>query len=294
MPTVVVDLITEDPTILRARSVKIDHRKVKRFAEAMKDGAIFPPITIATDVRFHPNEPAYWIIDGFHRLEAMRKAGIKEAHYADREVLNLRQALWAALTHAHGYRSKAEKQSAVRTILADPEWSQMSNRAIAEKLRVDSSTVDYWRERVEKPVPPTEEPQTYVDSVGRKMRLREGFRSKEKLVEEIFNMAGQGMEADQIAAKLDITRRYLISVAAKNNISLLTRRQVGVKPSKDAMEQTILGLDASAAAIRTIGLSLSNITKEQAKDWEQSLGESIRTFNALRRKLKEFSSETQP
>ncbi|HMN26640.1 MAG TPA: hypothetical protein PKE45_00690 [Caldilineaceae bacterium] len=106
----------------------------------------FPPVVV-----FHDGE-AYWMGDGFHRVEAARR-------YVQREqvvysvVAEVRSGprrdavLWAAGANAaHGLRrTNADKHRAVETLLRDEEWGQWSDREIARRCAVSQPFVSKLR-----------------------------------------------------------------------------------------------------------------------------------------------------
>ncbi len=69
------------------------------------------------------------MVDGFHRVEAAKQAGITELPFIEKSG-TYREALLFSLTvnATHGLRrSNADKRKAVMTLLEDSEWSQWSN-----------------------------------------------------------------------------------------------------------------------------------------------------------------------
>lgn len=89
-----------------------------------------PPVVFSDGERF-------WLADGFHRLEVAAKLKRVEMLCEVRPG-TLRDAqffAWTAANREHGKPDSAEtKRWKIANLLADPEWSQMSNRAIAEEV----------------------------------------------------------------------------------------------------------------------------------------------------------------
>jgi len=115
----------------------VDRSMVLEYAEAMKAGATFPPLTVFND------GADCWLADGFHRHAAMQNLGICDAPCAINEG-GLREAiLYACRANAtHGLRRSAEdKRRVVELLLADPEWSSWSDREIARQCIVSHSFV---------------------------------------------------------------------------------------------------------------------------------------------------------
>lgn len=110
----------------------VDQAVVADYADAMRNGSVFPPIVL-----FHDGK-AYWLADGFHRYHALKATG------AQRVIADVRQGtrrdaiLFSVGANAtHGLkRSDADKRIAVTTLLSDDVWSKWSDREIAKKCGV--------------------------------------------------------------------------------------------------------------------------------------------------------------
>ena len=117
--------------------VEISTDVAGEYAEAIKAGAEFPPVVV-----FHDGAD-YWLADGFHRFHAHAKAG-KASIPAEVKAGTQRDAVLYSLgaNCAHGLRrSNADKRKAVSAMLADAEWSQWSDRKIAEACGVSHTFV---------------------------------------------------------------------------------------------------------------------------------------------------------
>ncbi|MEI6560195.1 MAG: ParB/RepB/Spo0J family partition protein [Rhodospirillaceae bacterium] len=105
---------------------------VSDYAEALRDGAVFPPVTVFFD------GTDYWLADGHHRLGAHVEAKLTEIS-ATVESGTFRDALLAAAganaTNALN-RTAQDKRHAVETLLLDPEWRAWSDREIADRAKV--------------------------------------------------------------------------------------------------------------------------------------------------------------
>lgn len=116
---------------------KLNQGVVDEYAKALREGAIFPPVTVFYDGK------DYYLADGFHRLQAAKKLTLTTIA-ADVRQGNCRDAiLYSAGANAtHGLRrSNSDKRRAVMTLLRDPEWSLWTNTAIAEVCGVNEGLV---------------------------------------------------------------------------------------------------------------------------------------------------------
>jgi hypothetical protein len=110
---------------------------VTEYAADMLAGATFPPVILFQDGKAH------WLADGFHRVEAARKAAA-DSILAEIRTGTARDAILYAVgaNAAHGLRrTHADKRRAIERLLTDPEWAKWSDRKIADVARVDHKTV---------------------------------------------------------------------------------------------------------------------------------------------------------
>jgi hypothetical protein len=123
---------------------RLNDPTVKEYAERFRSGQKFAPMTAFQD---GPNGP-YVIVDGFHRLAAARRAGLKEVLVEIRQG-NRDAAIKAALSANtdHGLRrTSADKRRCVALALS--EFPDQSDRSLAEMCAVDKSLVADVRHQV--------------------------------------------------------------------------------------------------------------------------------------------------
>lgn len=115
----------------------IDRGVVSEYADAIKGGATFPPITVYFD------GVSYWLADGFHRYEAYALAQVYDAPADIRQGTQRDAILFSVGANAsHGLRrTNDDKRRAVQTLLNDPEWSAWSDREIARQVGVGNRFV---------------------------------------------------------------------------------------------------------------------------------------------------------
>lgn len=132
------DIVTDGGTQQRA---EISTDAVEEYAEAMRTGAVFPPMILFYD------GARYWLGDGFHRYHAQRAAGIDECQ-ADVRPGTQREAILysTGANGSHGIRpTNIDKRRSVTVLLTDSEWSKWSDRDIAKHCRVTNGFVSRVR-----------------------------------------------------------------------------------------------------------------------------------------------------
>lgn len=156
---------------------------VAEYAEALLDGAVFPPVVLFHDGTDH------WLADGFHRLEAHRKIGRKEIAAEVRQGSSRDAILHGIGSNAtHGLRrTQVDKRRAVVRLLQDPHWGKWSDRKIGEAARVDHKTVaKIKRELVGGEIPTT--PKT-TKAPGELPRANGGPNERPSMLSEVLRTA---------------------------------------------------------------------------------------------------------
>src|SRR5215470_11138812 len=158
-PQTRVERIRTEGTQVR---VALSETVIREYAEAIEQGDEFPPIEVYYD------ETAHWLADGFHRLQAAKQAG-RDSIAATIHPGGQREALLHALSanDTHGYRrTDADRRHAIELMLADPEWREWNNSAIARQCRVSEFLVRTVRQE-RAPTPETQEPPERTRKVTR-------------------------------------------------------------------------------------------------------------------------------
>jgi hypothetical protein len=123
----------------------LDEATVGAYAEALERGDQLPPIAVMYDGK------AYWLFDGFHRVEALKRTGWKQFD-AIVESGTQQDAQWRSysVNAAHGLpRTQADKRRAIRAALLHPQGANKSDREIARHISVDGKTVATVRAELE-------------------------------------------------------------------------------------------------------------------------------------------------
>lgn len=140
------EVIAEGTTQAR----QYDEKLAAQYAQAMSDGAAFPPI-----VAYRNGDGRSYLADGFHRIGAAKLAGVDDLPADIREPLDGETAQRSAILFAvgandhHGRnRSNEEKRHAVEMLLRDPQWSKWTDREIARQCRVSNTFVSTQRSKL--------------------------------------------------------------------------------------------------------------------------------------------------
>ena len=160
-----LDLIQDGGAQMRAA---MNEETVADYAEEMVAGAEFPPVIV-----YHDGE-AYWLADGYHRVDAARRIGrndiTAEVHDGDRRDAILHGI--GANAHHGLRRTQADKRHAVETLLRDEQWFKWSDRHIAKIANVDHKTVGKIRREVLGGEIPSDRTVLFQDRQGNRSEMR--------------------------------------------------------------------------------------------------------------------------
>lgn len=149
---------------------QVDPDVIAEYCDAMRAGAIFPPVTVFDDGSDR------FLADGFHRVHAARQSGAMtiQANVIEGTIRD-------AILHAvganadHGLRRKNDdKRRAVETLLNDPEWSKWSNSEIARRCAVSDMTVHRIRESLQQSGSESSTERTYTTKHGTVATMKTG------------------------------------------------------------------------------------------------------------------------
>ena len=120
---------------------KMNEDMIAEYAEAHLNGAIFPPLEVFFD-GIH-----YYLVDGFHRYFMYQRVKVKEVEVkVHKGTLRDAQFYSLGVNDGHGLRrSNADKRKAVKIILDDLEWQDLSDNQIAKACRVSNTFVANMR-----------------------------------------------------------------------------------------------------------------------------------------------------
>lgn len=170
--------------------VSLNQDVVKEYAESMREGDVFPPITVFFD------GSDYWLADGFHRYFATKANALTSI---DAEVKN--GTLDDATLFAFSANSKRglsmtfeDNRNIIYAMLRHPEWSKWTNTAIAKHIGVSSMTVGRVKATMEKK---EDEPtvKKYVDKSGKESTVDTSkLKTKQKIKKPDVTTAPSDLE----------------------------------------------------------------------------------------------------
>lgn len=137
-----IDIVIDAGTQQRE---KINNEIVAEYAEAIKCGSKFPAVTVFF------NGAEYYLVDGFHRYNAIKDAGGIDEIFADVIDGTKREAVLYSLgvNDTHGIRlTNADKRKAVNTMIDDEEWKYWTDSAIAKNCKVTQPFVSKVRREI--------------------------------------------------------------------------------------------------------------------------------------------------
>ena len=121
--------------------VALDESVIADYAALMSEGVLFPPVRIWFDGKH------YWLADGFHRVEAARRAGLQEIAIEFRNG-TLQDAQWDSFraNATNGLRrSKADLQVVVSRALVHQRATKLSTNCLARHIGIPESTLRRWK-----------------------------------------------------------------------------------------------------------------------------------------------------
>jgi len=252
---------------------KISTDIVSEYAEAMRCGAKFPPVTL-----FHDGI-AYWLADGFHRFHANREAGIGEILADVRDGTKREARLFSASANGtHGMRlTNADKRKSVMVLLTDMEWRQWSNRDIAKHCHVTHTFVNKLRDEVE--TVSTVKVKSQVETVS---TCSESGEAETKLQSSQQTSVDAGY--DPRDDELETAHATVVSLAEENERlkdMLAVEQMCGTEEDKLAAGQIIDGLRSH---VRKLEVELEAV-KASRDTYQRENGELRRQCAQQRREI---------
>lgn len=119
----------------------LSEETLRDYVALLEDGVQFPPVVVFYD------GAAYWLADGFHRVEAAYRVADSGIMAEVRSGTRRDAVLYACgANSSHGLRrTRADVQRAIDLLLRDDEWVQWADREIARRVGCTHGTVSRRR-----------------------------------------------------------------------------------------------------------------------------------------------------
>lgn len=228
---------------------EINNEAVAEYVEAIKDGAVFPPIVVFFD------GATYWLGDGFHRVHAFRTAGrasinadVRNGTQADAQLFS-----YSANT-VHGLRrSNADKRKAVLGTLNHPATKDWSDNQIAKHCGVHHSTVGDARRSLAESASDKSTERTYTTKHGSKATMKtDKIGKSQKPKRELNAVPDEIKDYDPRDDELKAAHQAATELAEEND---RLKDRIAVE-SMDASEETKTQAAETIAALRAENTSL--------------------------------------
>jgi len=215
----------------------LDQQVVSDYAEAMTNGAQFPPVVL-----FHDGNKHY-LADGFHRFMAAQRI---QARDIDAEVKagSKDDALWFALgaNKLHGKRlTRADKTHAVK--LARECWPEKMQREVAEQVGCHPSLVSavYAKYAIT----------THSEPVltGRQRKTAATKSAIRELIE-------RGASAQEIVARVGASGSTVAAVRSEMGLSTIDKTKSAIRGRRERLREMALEGYSSRQMAAELGLSV--------------------------------------
>lgn len=121
----------------------LDAGIVDQMCADLRGGAVLPPLEV------FQNGGDYWLVDGFHRVEAYQRLDYTDADVRVSDHGDARAAFLRALEINSGSPlSLADRKAAAERMLKDAEWSKWGDAEIARRTSTDRTTVAALRKHL--------------------------------------------------------------------------------------------------------------------------------------------------
>jgi transposase len=268
---------------------QLNQETVAEYAEKMRDGEVFPPVTVFFD------GSDYWLADGFHRYFAT-KANAKTSIDADVEngtQHDARKYSWKANSKRGLPLNPNDYRKIIIAMFNDEEAKTWSNRQIAEWVGVSHSTVNRVKASLEQPSSePTEK--KYIDKHGKQsvMKTDKIGKTVQKIPQP--DMTSALMVKQEVVIELNEKIDELsqtINMLADENTIMRDKIAVGqwdaTEIEKIDAEQTIKDLREQIRILES-----DNKALRQSRDMFQNRNsELMKTVKSLQTKLKKLDPQ---
>jgi len=271
---------------------KLNQDVVAEYAEKMRDGEVFPPVTVFFD------GSDYWLADGFHRYFGTKSNG-KTSIDADVEngtVQEARKYSWKANSKRGLQLSSEDYKNIICEMYKDEETKKWSSRQIAEWVGVSHTYVSKIKNSLETVASENTE-KKYINKHGKEsvMKTEKIGKSKPKSKDKPKTTAPDlTMVKQEVVVELNEKIDELaqtVNVLADENTVMRDKIAIG---QWDASEIEKIDAEQRMADLREQirVLEADNKAIRQSRDMFQNRNsELMKTVKALQSKLKKMGIE---
>jgi ParB-like chromosome segregation protein Spo0J len=263
--------------------LQLNQDVVKDYAEAMREGAVFPPIIV-----YHDGSD-YWLADGFHRYFAT-KANATASIDADVRTGTLRDAILFSFSAndptKRGLSPTAEDlRNIIRNMLLDEEWSKWTNSEIARHVGVSKMTVGRIKASMTEQPKEVSDTKKYTDKNGNEKTVN--TKNLGKQTPTTKPDVSTYDERDDIIKELTDTVNSLSDENSKLKDAIALGQWDASDIEKIDAEDTIKDLREQVKIFE-----IDNRALRESRDMFQNRNaELMKTVSSLQRKLKQFKEE---
>jgi hypothetical protein len=256
--------------------LKLDQDVVKEYAECMKDGDKFPPVTVFYD------GSEYWLANGFHRYFATKSNGELEIECEVKQGTLDDAVLYAFSADGRQglSRSAEDNRNIIIRMIQHPVWGKWSNAEIAKHVGVSKMTVGRVKASLEKDKPaPTKK--KYKDKHGNESTIETKNIGKTK--EKKVTKEEPATESDD-----HIVRELTDALTAVSQENTLLKDKIAIG-QWDASEIEKIDAEELIAELREQIriLEIDNKALRESRDTFQNRNsELMRTVKSLQNQLK--------
>jgi hypothetical protein len=255
---------------------EINYEVVKDYAELMRDGVKFPPVTVYFD------GAEYWLADGFHRYHATKANAVTtiEAEVINGSVDDAEEYSFTANGGRGNDLTTNDKKAIIRRMLLKERYAEWSQARIAKHVHVSAMFVS----RVKASMEIKDEPKTkkFVTKDGVEKEMKTGNIGKRETPTTKPDVTTYDEKEDKIKELTEVITQLDEEVTLlKDKISIGAWDASEIE--KIDVEDTIKELREQ---IRL--LEIDNKALRESRDmFQHRNAELMKTVNSLKRKLKE-------
>jgi hypothetical protein len=250
---------------------EINYSLVTEYAEKMRDGVKFPPVTVFFD------GASYWLADGFHRYHGHKANATKEIEADVQEGTQRDAQLYSfGANDDHGMRRTVEeKRRSVFRMAEDFEWGDYSDREIARICKVSHPFVAKIREGLKNVNSPTQN--TPVKTKAKADKPAKTVDAKPVETED------EEPENDELHA-LAIEHQSM----AEENQKLMNKLAVhNMDATEEEREEALVSMEEKDARIKALEAEVKAL-KASRDTYQSKNADMLRQIKYLKKQLEKY------